>query len=204
MRVKFFMVPALDPAEAESQVNAFLARHRVLSITSELVAENPGAYWAMNVTYQEKSAADVPRSKRGAIDYKEVLAPADFAIYSELRKLRKKESESRGVPPYAVFNNAQLAEMAQRRVHNKEELGAIGRAQRARGLSQRQRARQPQRQRRFSLVSSSRVAGGTLDPISRLSLGLSGRGRMSAGSRCGSRGAEASANLRRSPILEPR
>lgn len=40
MRVRFFAVPALAAAEAEAEVNRFLAARRVLAIDRHLVSSN--------------------------------------------------------------------------------------------------------------------------------------------------------------------
>ena len=53
MRVKFFVVPGLDPAGAEAEVNALLARHRIVSIDRELVARSEGIFWLLAITYVE-------------------------------------------------------------------------------------------------------------------------------------------------------
>lgn len=39
------------------------------------------------------------------IDYKDVLSERDFALYAQLRNLRKFLSEQEGVPTYALFTN---------------------------------------------------------------------------------------------------
>lgn len=124
MRVKFFAVPALDPGAAESDLNRFLAQCRVLSIDRQLVSDSGGSYWAVSVTYLERSAA-TSKPGKSRVDYKEVLSPEDFEVYAALRQLRKEVAESDGVPPYAVFNNAQLAEMVQKRMRTTDELGQI-------------------------------------------------------------------------------
>ncbi len=124
MRVKFFAVPALDPGEAEAELNSFLGSHRVLSIDRELVADGAGSFWAVGVTYSQRPIPGSP-PKKGRIDYKEVLSAEDFEVYAVLRELRKQIAEQQGVPPYAVFNNAQLAEMVQKRMRSSEELQQI-------------------------------------------------------------------------------
>jgi len=124
MRVKFFAIPALDPGDAEAELNRFLAQHRVLSIDREIVTERPGSFWAVSVSYLE-SSTPAPKPGKARIDYKEVLSPEDFEVYAALRELRKEVAERDGVPPYAVFNNAQLAEMVQKRIRSSEELGRI-------------------------------------------------------------------------------
>ncbi len=124
MRVRFFTVPALDPSEAEREVNRFLAAHRVLTIDRELVTIPGGAFWSLVVTYQDRPPTDA-RPKRGKIDYKEKLSPGDFETYAALRTLRKELAERDGVPPYAVFNNAQLAAMVELRARTPSALREI-------------------------------------------------------------------------------
>ncbi len=125
MRVKFFAVPVFDSEEAEKELNSFLGRHRVLAMDRHLVTTGASATWALSVSYLEKASASAPREKRSTIDYKEVLTPEDFELYAGLRALRKAEAERRGIPPYAVFNNSQLAEMVQRGIQTKTELSEI-------------------------------------------------------------------------------
>lgn len=82
MRLKFFAVPAADSADAEREVNAFLASKRILAIDRQLVTAN-GTYWALAITYDEGDSGRAP-IKRGRIDYKEVLSEPDFAVFSRL------------------------------------------------------------------------------------------------------------------------
>lgn len=125
MRVKFFVIPVFDPAVGEAELNRFLADHRILTIDRELVSEQTGTCWAVSVTYLERTAPAATGPKKASVDYKQELSPEDFQVYAGLRSLRKEVAEAGGVPPYAVFNNAQLAEMVRRRIRSKEELGKI-------------------------------------------------------------------------------
>lgn len=122
MRVKFFSVPALDAVDAEAEVNRFLATHRVLSIDRQLVQDRASAYWAVCVTHLDKQTQSPPRSK---IDYRQVLSEPEFALFVRLRALRKELAEKEGQPPYAVFNNEQLAAMVRQRITTLEELGKL-------------------------------------------------------------------------------
>lgn len=124
MRVKFFTIPALDSYEAEVELNRFLAQHRVLAIDRQLVALPGGAFWTVSVSFQDAAPNSVA-TKRNKVDYKETLSPEDFEVYAALRTLRKEVSERDGVPPYAIFNNAQLAEMVENRTRTTEALRAI-------------------------------------------------------------------------------
>jgi superfamily II DNA helicase RecQ len=59
------------------------------------------------------------------VDYKEVLKPEEFEVFSRLRDWRKGVAEKDSVPVYVVFTNEQLAEMVKRRVSTKAALKEI-------------------------------------------------------------------------------
>lgn len=77
MPLKFFAVPASAPAEAESELNVFLSRHRVVTIERRLVAHEGTAWWAICVEYAAGPTSNArPVSfGRSRIDYKQVLMP---------------------------------------------------------------------------------------------------------------------------------
>jgi len=51
MPLKFFIVPVLDAAPAEAEINAFLARHRVVAIDRRWVDQGSSSLWAICVDY---------------------------------------------------------------------------------------------------------------------------------------------------------
>lgn len=124
MRLHFAHIPAQSPAEAEAELNGFLASHRVTAIDRQLVTTGPTPFWAISVTWLEDRAFVDP--KRGdRPDYRELLPEAEFTVFARLRAARKAWAERDGVPPYAVFTNEQLAAIAQRRVTSLAALGDI-------------------------------------------------------------------------------
>lgn len=126
MRFHFLTIPAFDPDAAQDALNAFCAQHRIVASERHFVDRGVDSFWAVCVTWVEGSAAAFPaQGKRDRVDYREVLGEADFAVYSELRRLRKQLAEREGVPAYAIFTNEQLAAMVQRRVATAQALGAI-------------------------------------------------------------------------------
>jgi superfamily II DNA helicase RecQ len=66
-----------------------------------------------------------PEKRQKRVDYREVLPAEEFAIFSNLRHLRKELAEQEGVPVYALFSNDQLAAMVRQRVISLEGLHAI-------------------------------------------------------------------------------
>ncbi len=127
MKFHFFSVDALLPGAGESELNAFCAQHRVASVDKQFVDRGVHAYWLFCLTTVDGDGAERASGsgKRARIDYREVLGEADFAVYAELRDLRKTMAEQEGVPVYALFTNEQLAEMVTRRATTFAALGQI-------------------------------------------------------------------------------
>lgn len=118
MPIKFFAVPALDPGEAEAELNRFMRGHRVVTNTRELAVGSGGPVWCVAVEYIDApipaGAGGDANARRTKVDYREALPPAEFARFSKLRDLRKKMADEEAVPVYAVFTNEQLALIAQK------------------------------------------------------------------------------------------
>lgn len=137
MRLHFVSVPVYDSAEAEAELNQFLATHRVIAMDRQLVPDGPRSTWAVCVSYVTQPSGEAPfpspvlgsSSKRPSdprrVDYREVLPPAEFQVFAKLRELRKTQAEREGVPPYALFTNEQLAEMVRRRARSLADLEQI-------------------------------------------------------------------------------
>lgn len=128
MRFEFFAIPALHPQEATAELNQFLASHRVCSVTRELIADGAGSFWTVCVEWtpgRGRSSAASGTDRKSRIDYREVLPPDQFAVFSKLRALRKELAERDGVPPYALFRNEHLAEMVRRPISTLDALGAL-------------------------------------------------------------------------------
>lgn len=127
MRLKFFAIPALGPEAAEAELHRFLASHRVSQVERHCIADGAASYWAVCVTWVEgdPAAPVADATRRSRIDYREVLAADEFALYDRLRTLRKQFADAESVPPFAVFTNDHLAEMVRQRVATAAGLAAI-------------------------------------------------------------------------------
>ncbi len=128
MQLKLFMVPVKSLESAEAEMNAFLRSHRVLAVKKEFVADGENSFWTFCVEYLESApggTGGTSLSGRPKVDYKEVLKPEEFEVFSRLREWRKGVAEKEGVPVYVVFTNEQLAEMVRQRVASKAQLNQI-------------------------------------------------------------------------------
>ncbi len=133
MQIKFFSIPVQNEAQANSELNSFLASHRVLSVERQLVQDGQQSFWAVCVTYGDQTSAPAERatSKKPRVDYQEVLSPEDFAVYAKLRDLRRDLAAQAGAPVYALFTNEQLAAMVTGRVDSltaMEKIEGVGKA----------------------------------------------------------------------------
>jgi superfamily II DNA helicase RecQ len=132
MQLKLFILPVKNLDAAEGEMNAFLRSHRVLAVKKEFVADGENSFWTFCVEYLDSTAGAASWPGRGPkVDYKEVLKPEEFEVFSRLREWRKAAAEKEGVPVYTVFTNEQLAQMVQKKVNSKaglKEIEGVGEA----------------------------------------------------------------------------
>ena len=65
------------------------------------------------------------RAAASRIDYKEVLSPEDFAVFSRLRELRKQIAAEDAVPVFTIFTNEQLAKLVTEKVESQAAMRKI-------------------------------------------------------------------------------
>lgn len=112
MQIQIFTIPIYDGGDALNEVNKFLRSHRVAEIQKSFIPTASGGSWSFCITYLEGVKVVDPEIKKGKIDYRNVLNEKDFALFCEMRKVRKQIAESEAIPPFAVFTDAELAEIA--------------------------------------------------------------------------------------------
>jgi superfamily II DNA helicase RecQ len=127
------VVPVPDSGGAEEELNTFLRSHKVLSVDRRWLKQGATSFWTLCVDYLDGTprAGVTGAQVRAKIDYKEVLPPAQFHVFSQLRELRKQIAQAEAVPVYAVFTNEQLAEMVTSRVTTRaalEKVAGVGEA----------------------------------------------------------------------------
>ena len=133
MQLKLLVLPIKNLGAAEAEMNAFLRGHRVLAVKKEFVPDGENSFWSFCVEYLDATppSASPTGGKLPKVDYKEVLKPEDFEVFSRLREWRKMVAEKEGVPVYVVLSNEQLAQMVRKRVTTKaglKEVEGVGEA----------------------------------------------------------------------------
>jgi len=128
MSLKFFVVPVHHSIASEEELNGFLASHKILSIDRQLVDQGVNSFWAICVDYLASTRQETgqnPNLSRSRVDYKTILPPEEFEVFSRLRQVRKEMAQIEAVPVYALFTNEQLAQMVQRRCRSRSDLEQI-------------------------------------------------------------------------------
>jgi superfamily II DNA helicase RecQ len=124
MPFRLFQYTLPAPPELED-LNSFLASHRIAAVTQHLVT-NGGSGMLVFIVETAGTTGSKPSLHGGPkIDYRDQLAPDDFARFNRLRDERKKWAETEGLPVYSVFTNAQLAEMVRIKVAKLSDLARI-------------------------------------------------------------------------------
>lgn len=130
MQVKIFTIPLIGNEEIISEMNTFLQVQKVLTLDKQLVIVGEQAYWSFCITYLTQTlAGNRFVGKQNKVDYKEILEPEDFTVFSVLRTIRKSLSERDAVPAYAIFTDSELAEIAKLKTldpKNMEKIQGIG------------------------------------------------------------------------------
>jgi superfamily II DNA helicase RecQ len=128
MALRCFAIPVHDASAFEQELNGFLARHRVVSIDRRLIDQGANSFWAICVDHLDHVSGEAARDlnlSRSRVDYKAILPAEEFAVFSQLRSLRKELAQSEAAPVYALFTNERLAQMVQRRWRSKADLAEI-------------------------------------------------------------------------------
>lgn len=113
MQVRIFTIPIVEGESPCDELNKFLRSVKVLEIRKEFINDSSGCFWSFCVLYLPHLAEEVSSTRiQRKVDYKNVLTDKQFAVFNELRKIRKHLAEDDAVPPFAVFTDAELAEIS--------------------------------------------------------------------------------------------
>jgi superfamily II DNA helicase RecQ len=133
LQYRFFIIPAKDIPDAESELNRFLRSVRIVNVQRDFVGHGENSFWGLAVEYLpadgKAPGAKAEDRRQSKVDYKEVLAPQAFALFARLRDWRKETASQEAVPVYTIFTNEQLAHIAEKRISTKaglQEIDGVG------------------------------------------------------------------------------
>ncbi|MDZ4853201.1 MAG: HRDC domain-containing protein [Pirellulaceae bacterium] len=129
MPFRLFNIPIRDDGRAIDELNQFMRNNKVLSVDRRWIDEGTESMWCFCVDFWDGASSQGKFSGSGKsrerVDYKEQLAPDEFAVFAKLRDWRKSTAQSEAVPVYAIFTNEQLAHIARVSASDKTSLETI-------------------------------------------------------------------------------
>lgn len=113
MQIQIFTIPILNNDQEIENLNLFLRQNRIVEIKKDIVCSNALNYWTFCITYIPSQLKIIDEKKKSnRIDYRNELDEHTFSIFCELRKLRKQIADEEIIPPFAIFTDAELAEIS--------------------------------------------------------------------------------------------
>jgi superfamily II DNA helicase RecQ len=117
MQFKIFKINAAGDPVAEEEMNKFLRTNRILAVQREMLQSGSDSAWCFCIEYLEGNTTATATGKtsfsdRERKDYRKILAADEFDKFSLYRECRKLIAAEDNIPPYLVFIDEQLAEMA--------------------------------------------------------------------------------------------
>ena len=127
MQYKIYSIPIVGGETELEELNHFLRSHKVVDVMKQLVTSDRMTCWSFCITYLPTSQplADNSEQRKPKVDYRLLLDEASFSRFTIMRKVRKSMAESLAVPPYAIFTDAEMAEVAKLAVVTPSSLKGI-------------------------------------------------------------------------------
>ena len=103
MPFEFIQIPTNGQGSAKEELNKLLRGGRIASVRKEFVPNGEDSFWAFCIEFLDGQLVTGKSTSGPKVDYKEVLSPVDFAVFSKLRDLRKAIAEKEAIPAYSIF-----------------------------------------------------------------------------------------------------
>jgi superfamily II DNA helicase RecQ len=110
MQFNTFFIPLADDSLAQEELNSFLRSKRVLAVEKAFTGQG----WSFCVEWLEGGKPGLGGKPK--VDYREVLSPEEFVLFSKLREKRRELAQRDGVQVYTIMTNEQLAEIVHQQV----------------------------------------------------------------------------------------
>lgn len=128
MQIKIFTIPVIGGEHEQEEMNHFLRAHRVADVQSAVVQSSGMSWWTFRISYLRQGTVPPALGKDGRApktDYKELLEEAAFGRFCEYREIRKNIAAQEALPPFAIFTDAELAEIAKLETPTHSQLKTI-------------------------------------------------------------------------------
>ncbi|MGM9712615.1 MAG: HRDC domain-containing protein [Prevotella sp.] len=127
MQIKIFNIPIGAEESQIEDLNLFLRANKIIDVKRELAMLDGRSCWSFCITYMLNSQINEQNKPTNGtkIDYKDMLDSKAFQTFTMLRKIRKGIADEEAVPAYAIFTDAELAEISKLQTINIESIRKI-------------------------------------------------------------------------------
>lgn len=125
MQIKIFTIPVIGGEKDNDSMNAFLAGHKVVELDKEMVVLSNMNYWTFCIKYLQGDTPGRNLKYPEKVDYRTILNEEEFKRFSNFREIRKQIAQKEALPAFAIFTDAELAQMAKLEQVTKANLADI-------------------------------------------------------------------------------
>ena len=113
----------------DQSVREFLADKELVKLREHFFVHRGRPHLTLVLTYRAGNGSPPPRaaavSHTRRETWRELLKPADMALFNTLREWRSQKAKADGVPPYVICTNRELAAVVCARPQSLSKLGEI-------------------------------------------------------------------------------
>ena len=128
MKLKLFTFRLGPGAEGfdDRELLTFCADRDVLAVQERFFVHQDVPTWALLVSYRDVlRPGDREPAAAGRTDWRAELDDGERALFDKIRRWRNDRAKRHGRPPYALFTNQQMAEIARRQPRTQADLREV-------------------------------------------------------------------------------
>ena len=118
MKYKTFAIPCLPSTGMHlEEMDKFILSHNVVDVEKKFYQIDGGnAYWAFCIGYLDYGSTHLRQNENSVSgekpDYGKILNEKQYKTFEIYREIRKELAKEAALPPYTVFNDYELSEIA--------------------------------------------------------------------------------------------
>jgi superfamily II DNA helicase RecQ len=129
MKYKIWTIPCLSASQQlQKEFDTFILSHIIVDVEKKFFQTDSGGYWSFCVGYYDtgtlKVAQHIPANTGEKPDYQKILGEK-YHIFEKYKNIRTQLSKEAGYPPYTIFNDYELSEIAKLESPNETNAAAI-------------------------------------------------------------------------------
>jgi len=125
MQHQIFSIPVFGATDSNDEMNRFIRSKKVVKIEKYFVQNPAGDYWTFCIQFTDGQSKSENFDKKTKTDWVKELEPEKSKLFVAFRKYRLELSKEHGIPAYSVFDDDELASIAQLNEINEKNIKAL-------------------------------------------------------------------------------